>query len=567
MKIVPVKSIIIKKDYYFSESEHKDPIIKLYLHKPYVLPVVSFYIDFKVDHPFRKEEEKDAIHILDESMNTLYYCNIDIDVEKFAKRNANRMRVLIDVVLPENVGNRLSIVFKNFSSNTVQYINVATLYVLENYWKVNYIINTPIDVSSKNDDISIFFIIGPPKSGTTWLHHILNNHPDVICFNETLNINASTPLELFEEEFNFFVPYSYLWKGLKAIGEKNPAITPRIDRLLSIYEKLKIICIFRNPLDVFISRIFHEVNLYLDGKIHLSIFDEKHFKELIKFTEGSREGSLSKEVLDILIQDFCMQTKAVVELLPKYNSLKDRFLVVRYEDLIANFESEIERIFNFLNLNYNQDLISFIKENTSFRALSNRERGKEDKRSFYRKGIVGDWANYFNISEVKYILKETCIKETIKNINFNFMNREDDNIINQFIVEFSHLSNLLASKEEEIQDLSSQLEAVRSERDRLSEALAQKDKEISDLIAQLEEKNKLYTEALGQLEAIRSERDNLQQSLVQREEELLQKQKEIERLNGVVASIGEELRHLSDHLEATKAEKEKLEKALAQKDK
>ena len=34
------------------------------------------------------------------------------------------------------------------------------------------------------DEKSLFFVIGTPKSGTTWLQKILDGHPDVVCHGE-----------------------------------------------------------------------------------------------------------------------------------------------------------------------------------------------------------------------------------------------------------------------------------------------------------------------------------------------------------------------------------------------
>src|SRR5215211_2387744 len=35
-----------------------------------------------------------------------------------------------------------------------------------------------------SDDVPIFFVVGSPKSGTTWLMGMLNQHPEVLCQGE-----------------------------------------------------------------------------------------------------------------------------------------------------------------------------------------------------------------------------------------------------------------------------------------------------------------------------------------------------------------------------------------------
>ena len=48
-----------------------------------------------------------------------------------------------------------------------------------------------------------------------------------------------------------------------------------------------------------------------------------------------------------------------------------------------------------------------------FRKLYGRKEGEENNNSFLRKGIVGDWKNYFN-KESKKVFKEYAGRELIK---------------------------------------------------------------------------------------------------------------------------------------------------------
>ena len=41
-------------------------------------------------------------------------------------------------------------------------------------------------------------------------------------------------------------------------------------------------------------------------------------------------------------------------------------------------------------------------ENFEFSKLAQRKQGVEDNRSFYRKGISGDWTNYFSEADLSY---------------------------------------------------------------------------------------------------------------------------------------------------------------------
>lgn len=70
---------------------------------------------------------------------------------------------------------------------------------------------------------------------------------------------------------------------------------------------------------------------------------------------------------------------------------------VKYEDLIKNRRQCIEQIAYKLRVPLKLERIKKIMINTSFRAMAHRGRdiGQEDKHHHMRKGIIGDWQNYF----------------------------------------------------------------------------------------------------------------------------------------------------------------------------
>lgn len=69
----------------------------------------------------------------------------------------------------------------------------------------------------------------------------------------------------------------------------------------------------------------------------------------------------------------------------------------RYEDLLADPAGELSRIVSCLrDGNPDPAEIARIVEKYSFKAQSGRRQGEEKKGSFMRKGVAGDWANYFS---------------------------------------------------------------------------------------------------------------------------------------------------------------------------
>jgi len=70
-------------------------------------------------------------------------------------------------------------------------------------------------------------------------------------------------------------------------------------------------------------------------------------------------------------------------------------LVVKYEDLLKDTCTELKRISAWYNIEPKRP-IEQIAEKFKFENVAKRSAGTEDRRSFLRKGIAGDWQNYFN---------------------------------------------------------------------------------------------------------------------------------------------------------------------------
>jgi hypothetical protein len=72
-----------------------------------------------------------------------------------------------------------------------------------------------------------------------------------------------------------------------------------------------------------------------------------------------------------------------------------RVLDVRYEDLVANEFGVFRQITSELEIEIADEALRAITDACSFRALSGRKRGRENRQSHFRKGVAGDWKNYF----------------------------------------------------------------------------------------------------------------------------------------------------------------------------
>jgi len=70
-------------------------------------------------------------------------------------------------------------------------------------------------------------------------------------------------------------------------------------------------------------------------------------------------------------------------------------LVVRYEDLIADQTSAFGHIYEWLGWRIPRDVLDTVVDRLDFKRRCGRAPGTLDPFSHYRKGIAGDWRNYF----------------------------------------------------------------------------------------------------------------------------------------------------------------------------
>jgi hypothetical protein len=72
-------------------------------------------------------------------------------------------------------------------------------------------------------------------------------------------------------------------------------------------------------------------------------------------------------------------------------------MLVRYEDLVGNNSAEVfKQLFSFCDVGLSEEKIDELIDKYSFKNLSGRHIGNEDKAAHYRKGVPGDWVNYFD---------------------------------------------------------------------------------------------------------------------------------------------------------------------------
>lgn len=254
-------------------------------------------------------------------------------------------------------------------------------------------------------DKQVFFIVGCQKSGTTWVERLLNGHPDIRCHGEAYFGPVLMPLlqqtiqgynqrqkagdqGLFTNEdlcelLRTAVGLSFLrWVGddeVKAIGEKTPEHALCMNPLNECFPNAKFIHITRDGRDVCVSGWFH--NLRKAGPDFAKKFP--NLNTYIQYTVKNHWLPYIQHA-----QQFGMQHP-------------DQYHQLRYEDLHTDPLGQTRAILTFLGMDDSEASVEACLEAGSFKKLTEgRTRGEEDKSSFFRKGVIGDWQNHFDESNI-----------------------------------------------------------------------------------------------------------------------------------------------------------------------
>lgn len=207
------------------------------------------------------------------------------------------------------------------------------------------------------------FIVGHPKSGTTALHHFLEQHPDVymstpkepkyFCkdlhqesdiFHKSKKLTTIFP---FRQEKDYLKLFSNVKKE-KLIGESSAIYLFSIVAAKEIHSfnpDAKIIIMLRNPVDFIYS--FHSEHILRNTE------NVKDFKAAIFLEKQRRQGkNLPSRVTHPSILYYSEWTK-YSEQVGRYFDLFDRsnIKVIIFEDFKKNNKAVYENVLRFLGLN------------------------------------------------------------------------------------------------------------------------------------------------------------------------------------------------------------------------
>lgn len=203
------------------------------------------------------------------------------------------------------------------------------------------------------------------KAGTTWVRTMICSLPD---YEPVIIRKKHTPnmLETLQTHQVWHGHFGYSTRLMDVLKDNN----------------IRTVFVYRDLRDTIISNYFH-------------------IRELNpkRAPEGFFEKDMSQLLEPAVLPTWCAPVSHF-KLLPYW--LAERHIVkVRFEDLIENPVDEMSRVFLGLGLNTSRELVELIVEECSFERQSGRLPGDEVSDAPLRKGIVGDWKNYFSTDLAK----------------------------------------------------------------------------------------------------------------------------------------------------------------------
>ena len=276
------------------------------------------------------------------------------------------------------------------------------------------------------DTPQIHFIISAPRSGSTWLTTALNAHPEIFgteqrlfgdfCevwqnndgtaapritfdkyaksfgqhyFYQFMNRDYASFVEDFKKSFvNFLCHFAGARTGKSVIVDK---ITPYpgtahlvVEEIRRMFPDSKIIHLIRDGRDVLTSGTFDWLLKDAEGTDR----HEFYFKPI----PGMRlERFFDAKVIKKWAANWCETIDVFANDQPDYR--------ITYESMKEDMAEALKGVFEALGVESNDPIAQQCEEISTFEQMSGRPPGQEEPTAKARKGITGDWKNYFTLAD------------------------------------------------------------------------------------------------------------------------------------------------------------------------
>jgi hypothetical protein len=225
-------------------------------------------------------------------------------------------------------------------------------------------------VDSRKNPKRKVLVNGSPKTGTTWMLKMIQSIPG---YHEVGNFDGDIARYHTVQAGDVVHGHDFLSPELAEILEKNT---------------IKVVLMIRDPRDQLISRVFH-IRRVQDHAWHERLKAVGMDEAIMLCIEGG---------------DGLPGTRTMIELTQTWLDNRIKIVWVRYEELLAETVKEFQRVVDYLGIQMSDALLESIVARNQFERLASgkkfwketRKQGQADPNSHFRKGITGDWQNYFN---------------------------------------------------------------------------------------------------------------------------------------------------------------------------
>ena len=278
------------------------------------------------------------------------------------------------------------------------------------------------------------FIISAPRSGTTWVSKMLNAHPQIFCVERRLFGNyadfvsdegSDTPrlritldkyvnsifqhhgFDTSEKETITQAIISTLSKQEKKLAKKNvivDKITPYLNtstlvlnQINNFFPKSNILFLVRDGRDVLTSGVFHWFNKQPSG-YELNNFEKERRTVFLSNNDSKLERFFTDQEIEQWANEWAQPLREIDKA-----ELSHNVLTIHFEDLLVDAKRELEKILLFFAVKKTTNFIDNCLDAGSFKKMSGgRKQGEAIQNAHIRKGISGDWKNYFTKQDAQF---------------------------------------------------------------------------------------------------------------------------------------------------------------------
>lgn len=286
----------------------------------------------------------------------------------------------------------------------------------------------------RDTPIRTAFVVACPRSGTTWLKEMLNAHSEILCTENRLfgrhfdvvesdggepprlRVTMDHYVEGFLRHFEWRklgmsrddardAIATKLLRALEEVVHENSGlrivvdkITPYpgtaetvVEALVRFYPEASVVRLIRDGRDVVTSGVFHWMSKSLRGKDAAEHVEKR--RRL--FLDNDHSTSLSRFFLDEEIEEWAgLWTQPLAA--TKQSHAQLRMMDLRYESLKRDTRGSLGELFTFLSAKNDEGRQQACLEAGAFERMSGgRKVGDAVPDAHVRKGVVGDWRNYF----------------------------------------------------------------------------------------------------------------------------------------------------------------------------